>query len=332
MDKEELLMICCDGDTYNCDPAGGSGGGPVGIWHSSLVWEHSPGFFSCERFQGEVLAGTYDTCLNFHAQLCHIGSKSVIRTFSSSESIYHLRNQGDDHCYLACEQGNLYRLNTPLGSPVLVESQTYPMGYYDACDGDGHRYSVEKKSVHPPNQVKIRRDGADFVTANFGCKEICWDGSSLWLGAYHISNSDKCALCRLDVGSRTLHFGTIYRGHIVCPTLYDGKIWAALQLSGGGAAVINSSGYFARIEGNQGWMCKVVNGVLVVTTTDGRWRGYGPSHLFEWSGSAWVKVLDMPDAEPWDICAGSTADEFYLVTRNEHLSCGMGRVYKLERT
>ena len=187
-------MICCHDGKYNCDLTPGGPGGPVGSWRATLVWEHSPGFFSCERFQNEVFMGTYETCLGFKAQLIRLSDQKILRTFTSTESIYHIRNQGDSYCYVACEQGNLYKMTDINGSLTLIESQTYPMGYYDACDGDGHRYSVEKKSVGPPNQVKFRRDGASWVDGNFGCKEILYNDGKLWIGAYNLSNDYKCAL------------------------------------------------------------------------------------------------------------------------------------------
>ena len=317
-------MLCCVDGIYDCGIA-------PRRWKSELVWEHSPGFLSCERFQDEVFLGTYDTCLGLKSQLCKLSSSGVVQVFDPSEGVYHIRNQGDSYCYIACEQGDLYKLTSASGTAVLIESHTRARGYHDACDGDGHRYSVEEESTHPPNQANIKRDGVDWMTLNFGCKDITYYDGKLWIGAYHISNDYKCSLAWIDVTSKTVHFGEFYSGHIVCPTYYNGKVWAALQLTGGGAAVINSDGEYYQVPGNQGWAVKVVNGILLVTTTEGSWRGSGFSHLLVFDGTKFTEVRSFPDTEPWDICAGDTVDEFYLVTRNEREECGMGRVYKLTR-
>jgi DNA repair protein RadD len=41
------------------------------------------------------------------------------------------------------------------------------------------------------------------------------------------------------------------------------------------------------------------------------------------------KKLQLPDAEPWDVCQGPSGNQFYLVTRNE--KGNLGRVYLIER-
>ena len=318
-------MICCDGDTYNCDP---SGGGVVGIWDVKLLWEHSPGFFSCERFQGETLLGTYDTCLGFSAQLCHLESRSVLHTFSSSESVYHIRNQGDDHCYVACEQGNLYKLTSPTGTPVLVESQHYHMGYYDALDYEGHRYSLEKENIYPPNKVAIWRDGAGWFTShNWKGKDMLEFGGSLFVSATGVDNDIKATIARIDM-DRTEHLYKKFPGWTGFLAAYDGKVWTTLSY---GAKIYNTSGQLWSIPGSTGWFIGEVNGVLLATSTEGGWRLNGPSYVFEFDGANWVKVVTIPDAEPWCICSGGSSDEFILVTRNEHEWCGKGRVYKLTR-
>ena len=325
-------MICCTDDKYTCTPGsgGGGGGGAAGLWDATLLWEHSPGFFSCERFQGETLLGTYSTCLGFKAQLCHLEAKSVIHTFTSSESIYHIRNQGDAHCYLACEQGNLYKLNIPLGTPVLIEPQHYVMGYYDALDYGGYRYSLEKATVYPPNETMIRRNGAAWVhTHGWKAKDMVELGNSLYFSATGIDNAIRARIIRIDIADRTQHFYKKFSGWTGYLAAYDGKVWCTMET--GKAMIYNTAGQEWTLPGHTSWFIGVVNGILLATSTEGDWRGDGPSYVFEFNGSDWIKVLTVPDAEPWAICPGATIDKFIFVTRNEHEHCGMGRAYELTR-
>ena len=324
-------MICCDGDTYNCTPGGGGGGGPSGTWAGVEIWSHSPGFFSCGQFQGDVLLGTYWTCISGHAQVIRLSDHHIISQ-NSGESVYHIRNQEDAYCYLPHEQGSLYKLTSISGTPTLIESRHYVMGYYDALDYGGHRYSLEKATVYPPNETMIRKDGSAWLhTHGWKAKDMVQLNNSLYFAATGVHNDIKATICRVDIGDKSQHFYKVFNGWTGYLCTYDGLVWVTFNPHG--ATVYNNAGQVWTLDGNAAWFIGEVNGHLLATSTEGDWRSCsGPSYVYEFNGTDFIKVLTVPDAEPWNICAGATADKFYFVTRNQCEWCGMGRVYELTRT
>ena len=117
-----------------------------------------------------------------------------------------------------------------------------------------------------------------------------------------------------------------------CNGMYKGEIYYGLQF-GGTTKIFKYPHTFIQTIPDIAWRMREVGDTFLLTAAEHGWRKGGPSYLYvmDTATGLFVKKLQIPDAEPWDICKGPAGNQYYLVTRNEKEN-NLGRVYLITRT
>ena len=296
-----------------------------------VVAQHQPGFFSCANHNDRLFMGTYqDYNHKGHCQLCILeGNRvNVLHTFPG-ESIYNLRSyQG--FLIMPCEQGALWRRNDD-NTYMIIHGKHLHMGHYDFAWAPGGWVTSEKEGITALNRSQLWKNGSLLLEK----EEVTWKefvvlGDKIYVAAYFIHKHTEGGL--LEVNANTGESRLLYsQPGTACYTigLYNGQVYYGLQ-HGNSTTIRTLQGPIQEIP-DIAWRIRAVGDTLFLTAAEHGWRKGGPSYLYVFNPQSgqFEKKLQIPDAEPWDICAGPAGNQFYLVTRNENGN--LGRVYLVER-
>ena len=298
---------------------------------AKVVAQASPGFFSCAWDNG-LYMGTYQDYHNkMHCYLCELEGNRVVRLHTfSGESIYNIRSY-PGYLMLPVEQGALWRYDIG-GGYSITHPKHLKMGHYDFSWAPGGWVTSEKETITALNRSQLWKNGQLlFESSEYTWKEFVVKGGKVYVAAYFIHRHTEGGI--LEVNPTTGEARLLYSQpgtSCYCIGVDSlGRVVYALQ-HGASATIRTLQGAIQEIP-DIPWRIRTIAGTTFMTAAEHGWRKGGPSYLYvlNTNNGLFEKKLQLPDAEPWDICQGPSGNQFYLVTRNE--KGNLGRVYLIER-
>jgi len=301
---------------------------------ATVVAQAQPGFFSCAWNNG-LYMGTYqDYDHKGHCYLCKLEGNRVVRLHTfPGESIYNIRSY-PGYLMLPVEQGALWRYDIG-GGYSITHPKHLRMGHYDFAWTPSGWVTSEKETITSQNRSQLWKNGQLlYETSEYTWKEFVFYKGKIYPASYYIHHRTEGGLVEVnpETGEARLVYSQVGT-HCFCNGIDSlGRLLYALQ-HGASATIRTLQGPIQEVP-DIPWRIKTIKNTMTtfMLAAEHGWRKGGPCYLYvlNTNNGLFEKKLQLPDAEPWDICQGPSGNQFYLVTRNEKEG-NLGRVYLIER-